>query len=634
MKATVGEDGQQELRAVVNTSLIENTLAAKFFGSIIQDDGFIKNETMGGKNGETDYQSYGVTFLYTPNEAFEALLTLENFSDDSELSAFNTNYNLAPGIAPAPTGPRDPDFRGGFLTCLVFSFIPGTCRTDIGDRNFASNDTKNAAKLDTNAITAAMSYDLNENLTLVSTTGYRELEEYGIFDFDGSPAPFITIEKFNDFDQFSQEFRIDGSYDKVNFTAGLYYFNSEFERDWRTAGAFWQVLGAGILPIPAGAFLPDTRSGWQLCQDGEVPAASPQIICDPGIAAYPGPTASLLQVLYEKQETTSVAAFAQADWEFSEDWTLTLGLRWTREEKDFLAGQGYITTVERQDAFAYPAFVNLKKRWTETSPKLGLTYQVSDTAILYGSYSEGFHSGGFFGTNQNIADFERDQYDPEYAESVELGYKSMLIEGRLRLNVTAFRNDFTDKQESSIAFDPGNGTVATIFDNVSDATYQGIEIETEFMLTQNLRVFFNYGYLDAEYGKFETDLDLTDADPRPTDATNLKPRDAPDFTLGFGTNYTMEIGAGRVEFYAKYTEVDDSEDLTNSDFGRRDSANDLTASIGYHAETWSLVAFGRNITDEQNETAFALPAGGNLGLFGAGTVGQGRTYALEFTYEM
>ena len=54
------------------------------------------------------------------------------------------------------------------------------------------------------------------------------------------------------------------------------------------------------------------------------------------------------------------------------------------------------------------------------SPKIGLTYQVNDDAIAFISYAEGFHSGGFFGVNQNIQDFERDQYDPEYAVTGKL----------------------------------------------------------------------------------------------------------------------------------------------------------------------------------------------------------------------
>jgi iron complex outermembrane receptor protein len=624
LKATVGQDGQRELRAVVNTSLVEDKLALKLFGTYIQDDGYTENITIGGKNGETDYKSYGATFLYTPNEKFEALFTIEKFLDGSDLSAYNTNFNLAPGVAAPPSGLRDSDFSGGFQMCdatQLFSF-PDACRTTLDTPSVSENDTKNAADLDTTAYTLNMRYDINENLTVVSTTGYRELTEYGIFDFDGSAAPFITIEKFNDFDQLSQEFRIDGSYDNFSFTSGLYYFNSEFDRDWRTGGSFWQNRLGGLF-----AFAPPPAPGvtyWGLCQAGAI-----GLFCDTGIPDYPGLDSDLVQVLYETQETTSYAIFAQGDWQFAEDWTLTLGLRWTREKKDFIAGQAYLTTVARQDAFAYPAFADLSNEWTETSPKAGITYQLNDQAIIFGTYSEGFHSGGFFGTNQNIADFVRDQYDPEFAKSYELGYKSLMMNGRLKLNVIAFYNDFTDKQESSIAFDPLTNTVATIFNNVSDANYRGIELETEFQATERLRLFLNYGYLDAEYGSFETDLDLTDADQSTSDATGLRPRDTPDYTLGLGASYIIEVGSGHVELFAKYSEVDESEDLLNTDFGRRQASEDLTASIGYHTDNYSLVAFGRNMTDNQVEVGIPI-----ADLFAPGNLNQGSIYGLEFTYEM
>ena len=618
-KATVGEDGQQELRAVVNTSLIEDTLAAKFFATIIQDDGYMKNVTIGGNTGETDYKNYGATFLYTPNDRFEALFTMEKFLDESQLSAFNTNYNTAPGVLAPPTDVNDADYSGGFLTCLIFGVpIPSSCRTSLATPSVSENDTENEAELDTNAYTLTMSYDINERLTLVSTTGYRELEEYGIFDFDGSAAPFITIEKFNDYEQFSQELRIDGSYENINFTGGLYYYNADFDRDWITGGAFWSVLFGPTLALPG---------LWQACQSPGI-----GVFCDPGIPNNPAGE-ELVQVLYETQETTSYAVFGQADWTFAEDWTLTFGLRWTREEKDFLAGQAYLTTIARQSAFAFPDFSDLDNEWTETSPKLGISYQLNESAMLYASYSEGFHSGGYFGVNQNTVDYERDQYQPEFADSYELGYKSMLMAGRLRLNVTAFRNEFTDKQESSIQVDDTTKTVATVFSNVADATYQGIELETEFLFNEHLIVFFNYGYLDAKYDKFETDINAGDGLDKVEDASHLTPRDSPEYTLGVGGTLSFGIGPGSLEIFAKYARIDDVEsNLLNSELGHIDSREDLTASIGYFAEKFSVVAFGRNLTDEQIEVF--IPIGANPGLFATGSLNRGKNYGIEFTYQM
>lgn len=625
LKVTLGEEGQEELRAVVNTSLIEDTLAAKFFATSIKDDGFMKNVTIGGNTGETDYQNYGLSLLWTPNDRFESTFTIERFDDQSQLSSYNTNYNAAAGVIPPPTDPNDSDFSGGLLTC-TFSQIgvlqPGpdkVCRNSIDTPSFSSNDTENEAELVTDAMTLNMRYDLSDNLTLVSTTGYRELEEYRIYDFDGSPAPFITIERWNEYEQFSQEFRLDGSYENISFSTGLYYFNSEFTQDWSTGGAFWGILfGATLSP----------QANWELCQLGNAGGLAFGVACDPTLASYPS-TGYLAQVLYETQETTSYAAFAQMDWQFAEDWTLTLGIRSTREEKDFVAGQAYLTAIARERLRAHSEFADLDNEWTQTSPKIGVTYQLNDDAILYATYAEGFNSGGFFGVDQNISAFIKSQYDPELSETYELGYKAMLLDNSLMLNISAFRNDFTDKIESSVQVEPATKTVTSVFSNAADARYQGWELEAQYAFNEYFRGFIAYGYLDAEYNEFETDINTADGIDFVEDASFLTPRNAPKYTIGVGGTVTIPVGSGAIEIYAKWTEIDELEsNLLNTTLGRVESREDVTASIGYFADNWSLVAFGNNLTDEQIEVFIPIEP-----LFAVGNVNQGRRFGVELSYD-
>ncbi len=612
LKATIGEDGQQEFRAVVNTPVIEDVLAAKFFYTSQEDDGFMKNITLGGNASEKDYQNYGATLLWTPSDTFESTFTVEVFDDKSNLGAFNTNYNTAPGVLPPPTDVNDTDYSGGFLNCLIYT---DTCRTTTSTPKYSENDTENDAELKTTAITLGMRFDINDNLTLVSTTGFRDMDEYRIYDFDGSAAPFITIERFNEYEQFSQEFRIDGSWDTVKLSAGAYYFRNEFEQDWATGGNFWGVLFGGLV---------GTDAGWAACAGG----AFAPVYCDPGVSNGFASTGLISQILYETQVTTSYAVFAQGDWEFKEDWTLTAGLRWTEEKKDFQAGQAYLAPSDREGLRNFPEYANLDKTWNKLSPKVGITYRLNDDAILFGSYSEGFHSGGFFGVNQNTRDFIRDQYEPEEIESWEIGYKAMLMDRRLRLNIAAFMNDFTDKQESSVQVDNDTNTVATVFDNVADATYQGVEIEAEYVVSENLRVFLNYGYLDAEYDTFETDINASDGVIKVEDASFLTPRNAPEYTLGVGGTLTFQIGNGDLEIYAKYSEIDELEsNLLNTELGKVDSREDVTASIGYYAEKYSVVAFGRNLTDEQTEVFTPIST-----LFAVGSLNRGRHYGMELSY--
>ena len=87
--------------------------------------------------------------------------------------------------------------------------------------------------------------------------------------------------------------------------------------------------------------------------------------------------------------------------------------------------------------------------------------------------------------------------DPEYAGNWEIGYKSQLLDNRMRFNVTYFRNDFEDKQESFVALDPDTKTVASVFDNAASVLYQGIEVEVQYVFNEYFRGFLNYGRLDA-----------------------------------------------------------------------------------------------------------------------------------------
>jgi len=615
LKLTAGKDGQQEFRGILNTALSDN-LAMKIFATDISYDGYMKNVTTGNDVANRDYQNMGVTFLWEPNDRFDLLMTAEIFRDDGTLNAFQTNYNTPPGLLPAPpAGSAENNYSGGFVTCFVF----GACRNSLDRPSFSDNDKDNDFSLDTDALTMKMTYELNDNITLVSVTGYRDVEEYRLYDFDASAAPFITIERFNEYDQLSQEFRLDAQWENMTLTAGLYYFNNEFEQDWITGDGFWAFVFSTFAPGASSAADP---FWWGLCTSGGLGALS----CDPGIDSVTG---DVTQILYEAQETTSYAAFAQMDYRLTDQLVLTAGVRWTREEKDFIAGQAYLSNVARQLNRVFPdGFADLDNDWTEVSPKAGLTYEINDDSMVYVTYAEGFKSGGFFGVNQNIADFVRDQYDPEFANSWEVGYKSQHMDNRLRFNLTYFHNDFEDKQESIVALDPTTNTVLSRFDNAASVTYKGWELETQYVFNEYLRMFFNYGSLDAEYDEFETDINPNDGVDIVQDASFLNPRQAPEFTWGLGGTLTVPLGPGSLEVFAKYSKFDELDaSLLNLTQAKVDEREDVAASIGYYTDDWSLVAYGRNLTDERFEVFIPIAT-----LFAAGSVNRPRTYGVEFTY--
>ncbi|MFM8354823.1 MAG: hypothetical protein ACKOBM_07950, partial [Gammaproteobacteria bacterium] len=110
----------------------------------------------------------------------------------------------------------------------------------------------------------------------------------------------------------------------------------------------------------------------------------------------------------------------------------------------------------------------------------------------------------------------------------------------------------------------------------------------------------------------------------------LTPRNAPESTIGAGGTVRIPVGPGAVEIYGKYAWVDEVEtNLLNTPLGQLDPRKDVTASVGYVADRWSVVAFGRNLTDEEAEIFTPIAT-----LFAVGThTPRPRSYGVEVEYQ-
>ena len=124
----------------------------------------------------------------------------------------------------------------------------------------------------------------------------------------------------------------------------------------------------------------------------------------------------------------------------------------------------------------------------------------------------------------------------------------------------------------------------------------------QYVFNEYFRGFLNYGRLDADYDEFETDINPNDAETIIEDASFLNPRNAPEFTLGIGGTLSVPLGDGDLETFVKYTRIAEVDanllNLKQSKIAERD---DVAASIGYYTDKWSVVAFGKNLTDERYE---------------------------------
>ena len=643
---TTGSWNDQEFRGVLNAPIIKDVLAAKLFFISENRDGYVHNTFLNINEPQKNYKNYGLVLKYTPNDRFKAVLTGERYDDRSQGGAYLGNYNFASGVLPNPTNVNDINAHGGFLDCFLPGIVGLTnvpCRTSTARPGTTTDNLPNPGHVDTYAVTLNMSEKINDNLRLVSITGYRNQHEQTAFDFDGSSTNLITISTDAHYHQFSEELRLEGNWDtkagKVNLVTGAFYYNNYFRRGWTTGGDFWNFIESlsGInlandtWASPALAQATGYADPVSACLAPRTTAALQgifgQVACDPGASGPYGQ--GTVQKLYETQGTDSVALFAHGEWEFYPHLTLTAGVRWTYEKKNFVGYQSYLAPLARTDVFAFPASTGtLSKSWSQVTPTVALSYQATPDVLFYGSFSEGWHSGGFFGVNQNISDFNK-TYDPETSQSYELGTKTQFFDHKVQFNLTGFLNDFHNKQESAVQLDPTTNTVVTVFTNVGGVRYEGVEAELQWIVTPQLHLSGSAGYLHAKYTELNilypnaVNNNVPQLDPTAKD--KLVPRNAPQWTLGGEATYTVPAGPGDLELEGKVTWVDSEYGgLYNESYSFVPAHTDLSASISYAYKDYKVTFFGRNLTNYIHESPSYIAT-----LFASSTWGPGASWGLE-----
>ena len=405
-------------------------------------------------------------------------------------------------------------------------------------------------------------WDITDSLRMDYIFGTFETEETIVSNWTAEEPMLFGTDRPAEYEQRSHELRF--TYDDggpLKLVAGLYDWYSEYDIRLRSWIAF--VVPGTILDIPQ----------------------------------------------YTHQETESQAAFFEADYSFNDQWTLTLGGRYTRDDK---------LTEQRGNLVA-----DSEADWSEFTPKVGLRYRVNDDAMLYATYSQGYRSGGFNGRVDSI-ESATIPYDPEFLDNYELGFKTEWGGGRVRVNGAIFYMDYEDKQEEiGLRSEGATGQRISVF-NAATATMQGIELEAQALVTEGLTIGGNFGYLDSEYDEFTFDSGFGIVDN-----SGLEFRRAPEFTGALNATYEWDIGGGQAWVRGAYRIIDE---LFTEQTNRAELANDVQhyvdASINYSINGATFSLFGRNLTDED-----ALAHGLNVsGLWSYAIPVPPRTWGLEVVY--
>ena len=556
---------------IVNFGLGE-TLAAKL--SLARNnlrEGYYYNVALQEREGAIDYESYGVNLLWTPTNTFELEYTFTDERTDQDTppllnvgqpdQLFCARFDLCGASVSLPTtGDRYRTARRIFEPTTWREFpLPDGIVTSSPDDLIPNSD---GASFDAVTHILEARWDINENLRINYIFGTFGTQETIVSNWTAEEPMLFGTDRPAEYEQMSHELRF--TYDaggRFKLVAGLYDWYSEYDirlRSWITF-----VVPGTVLDIPQ----------------------------------------------YTHQETDSQAVFFEGDYDITDALTLTIGGRYTRDEK---------LTEQRGNLVA-----DSDADWSEFTPKIGVRYRLNDVKMLYATYSQGYRSGGFNGRVDSIESAVI-PYDPEFLDNYEFGFKTEWQDGRLRLNGAIFYMDYQDKQEEiGLPSEGATGQRISVF-NAATATMQGIELEMQALVSENFTIGGNYGYLDSQYDDFTFFNGFESVDNSGFDF-----RRAPEHTASLYGSCEWDMGGGQAWIRGAYRYISD---LFTEQTNRAELANDdqhyLDLSVNYSTRGATFSLFGRNLTGED-----AIAHGLNVsGLWSYATPVPPRTWGLEMVY--
>ena len=630
---------------MVNVPLAEN-LWTRLAGSTVNSDGWIKNVYDGEKYMNEDRQNLMWQTRYVPADS----LTL-----DLNLNWARTKQKMRPQkCRPVP----------GYLGWQAELFnqlaiIPSTGRTvddfcqdaaDAGDSTTVISDLGGDYSAKNKGASLIANWDLNEDMSFRSITAWRYTDAYQDDELDHTGIPFLhrtqhqhPAGKPRKTDQYSQELQLTGDAinNRLHYVAGLYWF------DEKTTGE----TTANFL----GPFDP-ALNNWLFLNTSSTNLDA---------------------------ENDATAAFAQVEWEWSETWRTTLGLRYTEETRKLKRVQ-YQLVPDSLDAnggnvfevipgsglyqtgpdFLYNPFFDFaendhtraKTSDNDTTPMASIQYLVNDVdgidaGTVYLTYSEGFLSGGL--SEAPSGDLEN--FKPEEVKNWELGFKLDLLNSSLRVNGAFYYSDYKNRQLTSLVINPVTNSPAPATVNAAKSTIKGFELETQWYPVEQLQLMFNLTLNDGNIEEFidtqitiadtatpgegctRADLTFLQIDSCPNDRSNENLPRLPKQTYYFAAEYTLETSFGavmpRVQFSYK-SDVDYCFDAASCDSGLwlEGKQRDLSARVTWISpdETWVGAIYGNNLTDEDylvGGTALVESEG-----VGGYSVATPTTYGVELKY--
>lgn len=551
---TYGDYDWVRIRGALNLP-VSDTVKARVVAFSEERDGYTENNFPGGVDSN-DADDWGVRghLLVDFNESASLLLsgsivdsggvgTKAELREPFPGSIEGLNIAGPPGFAFDPLGP----FSG--IPASNNYIDPQTGMIAINDLDHfrVSKDAKESQDNEFLMLSATFEWEF-DNYSFKSISGYVETDFESHSDEDHSALDLLELVLIEGAEQFSQEFQLLSTGDSdLQWIAGLYYFNEKATRESLFVRSRYDVFASQF----------GVRSGFEF--GGDV-------------------------------ESESIAVFGQATYSLSDSLSLTAGLRYTEDEKD---------GVNRGFQFAGAPYADpLGDSWDELTYRLALDWAVNNDILVFASYATGYKSGGINQTAAISLGASNAVYDPEFVDAFEVGIKSTLLDGRMQLNSSIYRNEYDDLQFQIF------GAAGPEAFNAEGATVQGWEVEMRAAITETLMI-------DASLGVTDSEFDDQIIDGMQIGGNQVQRTPDLTYSLGLTNDWDLDdMGSLRLRFEYAYTdEIYYTALNRNAGFGEpggsdlAEDYNNVNVRLFWFSrdEAWTVEAFVTNLTDEEQE---------------------------------
>jgi outer membrane receptor protein involved in Fe transport len=633
--AEAGNYKTYNLEGFINGQIAPNLVGRFSFRAENSDKGWQVSNSRGERQGEVDRWGVRGALAFTPNDRFSVDASVSYWKNQSDTVS-------AQGIGFTPATANSPFLAPGLKDYIANNLPTKASQADWAPRAARSADIGIGAGLagplrednEFVGIKLRVAYDISDSMRIVSLTGFQDLKRRALSDWSGAPYEILLQRTRGDIESLSEELRIEGGDDRMNWLVGGYIARDEIIDSNRT------LLG-------------------QNSNVGLIRAAGAGLLATPfntgGYTALQMSQAFRTYVDRGDIETNTWSVFANADYEITESLKITGGIRYTEDKQDYngcsrdfngsmlpnvnvvnraLFFQTYGAIVAPISANQCNTFDPAKLAFGPVISKLdennvawrvALDWKPADNVLLFGSVSRGAKAGATPVNAANIST-QNAPAKQEMLTAYEAGVKAGLFERRMQVNVSAFYYDYEDKQLSVYFADPIY-TALSRLQNVPKGEAYGVDGEVTWRVTPELTVIASGTLLHTEVQDY---VGINAAGlPQDFDGAPFlySPEKSGALTVLYGRDLTSDLGlqaAVNARWQSEsHADLEGDPNFEIKDYGL------VNASLGVHAldDRWSAQLWVRNLTNTYYWTAVSSNANVVVRF-----PGQPRTYGASLTF--